>query len=234
MILTIDYSYIQHVTPPRCRKPRPTRFDDGVAEVTICEVTSEQAPVAIISRKLSGLGAEPVRYRWFDGRLWTDTPILDCERRRQDSLYTLPGSTLSLITDSASLTHHALGISVCAWEGKQGIMEYLHAWAADNLLVDGQLYRPAGEPRFVVMTFGLSNNHGGTALLCTDYFNSNIRADAYFSLLEKSAADEYAQQVALERGDTKKFSTDPGYAFEVLIPEAVQWKRPADGGQAEA
>lgn len=232
MILTINYSYIESITPPRCRKPRPARFDDGVAEVTIREVTGAQAPVAIISRKLSEPSAEPVRYRWFDGRLWTETPILDCKRLRRGLPYALPSSTLSLVTDSANLTHHALGIWICVWEGKQGIMEYLHAWASDTLLVDGQLYRPAGEPRFVVMTFGLSNNHGGTALLCTDYFNPNIRADAYFSLVEKPSADEYAKQVALERGDTKKFSTDPGYAFEVLIPEAVQWKRPADGRQA--
>nr|AVE21282.1 Hypothetical protein [Pseudomonas aeruginosa] len=79
---------------------------------------------------------------------------------------------------------------------------------------------------YVVMTFGLSNNHGGTSLHCTDFLNANIKDSSYFSILEFDRALEYARQVAANRGDTIKFSVDPGFEFQVLIPKAVQWKNP--------
>ncbi|MNJ77790.1 hypothetical protein D3C77_753750 [compost metagenome] len=74
------------------------------------------------------------------------------------------------------------------------------------------------------MTFGLSNNHGGTSVLCTDFSNSNIKEEAYFSLLQLEQAQQYAASIASARGDTTSFSADPGFSFEVLIPEAIQVK----------
>jgi len=229
MELTVNYSYVERITPPRCRKPRLQRFNDGVAILSIHEVTAAQAPTAIIvteKDRVTVSGTEQVIYRWFEGRLWTDTAVSGCSRRSEDR-YPVLGPVLNLVNDSAVLSDYPLGIYACAHAGKQGIADYLAGEANDWLIIDGQLHRPAGEPMYVVMTFGLSSNHGGTALMCSDFLNPNIWPEAYFSLLEKEAATEYTMRVARNRGDSVKFSTDPGFQFEVLITEAIQWKNPS-------
>jgi hypothetical protein len=229
MELTVNYSYVEQITPPRCRKPRPQRFDDGVAVLSIREVTAVQAPIAIMGTEKdyeTGADLEPVIYRWFDSRLWTDSTVLYCSRRQPDR-YPSIGQTLNLVNDNTVHSKPQLGIYVCAHEGKVGIAKHLASVANDWLIIDGQMHRPAGEPMYVVMTFGMSHNHGGTAMLCSDFLNSNIESEAYFSLLEKEAATEYTMQVATNRGDSVKFSTDPGFQFEVLITEAIQWKNPS-------
>nr|WP_100549880.1 MULTISPECIES: hypothetical protein [unclassified Pseudomonas] len=236
MELTVKYSYVEQITPPRCRKPRPQRFDDGVAVLSIREVTAEQAPVAIIGREKNfetGEYLEPVSYRLFDGRLWTDSTVSGCTRRCSER-YPAIGPELNLVKDSAMLSHTGLGIYVCVHDGKQGIADYLQGLARDWLIIDGQLCRPAGEPMYVVMTFGLSGNHGGTALLTDDHLNPNIRREAYFSLLELDQAVTHTLLVAGKRGDTVKVSTDPGFQFQVLIPAAIQWKNPAAGADDTA
>lgn len=71
------------------------------------------------------------------------------------------------------------------------------------LLVDGELYKRTAEPRYVVNTFGLGHNHGGTGMLCEYYYNTNISKDNYFSALDGEKAVAYANKVAAGRGDTK-------------------------------
>lgn len=225
MQLTVKYTYVENIIPPRCRNPRRARFDDGLEVVNLREILREAAPVAIISA--SNSSEPPIEYRWFDGQLWTSCSVYGCSRQARtsggtDYDYAAPGTELSLVTDSVSMSRHDLGIFVSVSEGKVAIAEYLHGWAKTLILIDGQVYRPAGEPRYVVMTFGLSNNHGGTAVLCTDISNTNIKAQSYFSVLQFEQAKDYALRIATARGDTTKFSADPGYTFEVLIPEAVR------------
>lgn len=103
MELTINYSYVDQIIPPRCRKPRPQRCDDGVAVLPVREVTSTQAPIAILSREMdheTGEYLEPVAYRWFEGRLWTDCPVSNCSRRRAASYPALP-SALNLVNNNS-------------------------------------------------------------------------------------------------------------------------------------
>lgn len=91
------------------------------------------------------------------------------------------------------------------------------------LLVDGELYTQTTEPRYVVMTFGLGHNHGGTALMVTHHYNPNIRKTAYFNALQGDEAIAYANEKANTRGDTNDVGT-----FEkqivVHLPELVKVK----------
>lgn len=226
MQLTVKFSYAETIVPPRCRNPRRVRFHDGLEVVTLQEIESAAAPVAIISASKEG-GAQPIEYRWFNGQLWTSCHVYGCSRqpytsRGTDYDHPVPDAELSLVTDSVNMSRYDMGISITVTEGKLAIAEYLHTWAQGLIFIDGHLYRPAGEPRYVVMTFGLSNNHGGTAVLCTDISNPNIKEQAYYSVLQLEQAQRYAGEIAAARGDTTKFSPDPGFTFEVLIPEAVQ------------
>jgi hypothetical protein len=229
--ITFAFSYLHSVVPPRCRKARTVRANDGLVTVGIRHIDSAHAPVAIVCHNTEQPAHHPVEYRWFEGRLWTDSTIFCCARdlRSKDgpnASYRLPEQEISLITDSVMLSDSCQGIYVSAYLGKQGVTEYLQVWANDRIIIDGQIFRPAGEPMYVVMTYGLSNNHGGTSMHCTDWLNSNIMESAYFSLLERQKAEAYAHQVADARGDTVKRSVNPGFEFDVRISEAIQWKNP--------
>jgi hypothetical protein len=70
------------------------------------------------------------------------------------------------------------------------------------ILVDGVLYERTSEPRYVVNTFGLGHNHGGTGLFCDYTYNPNIIKDAYFNALQGDEAVAYANLIAQKRGDT--------------------------------
>lgn len=101
------------------------------------------------------------------------------------------------------------------------------------LIIDGAIWEQAGEPRYVVHTFGLGHNHGGTALMVTSHYNDNIPNKNYFSALDGDAAVAYANKVAERRGDTNdvgKFEK----MIEVLIPEAVTIRPLQEHGEGDA
>ena len=100
------------------------------------------------------------------------------------------------------------------------------------LLIDGAVWGESGEPRYVVNTFGLGHNHGGTGLFVDEYYNPNIAASNYFSALDGDKAVAYANKVAERRGDTNdvgKFEK----MIEVLIPEAVTIRPEAEHGEGD-
>lgn len=91
------------------------------------------------------------------------------------------------------------------------------------LLVNGELYRTIGEPMYHISTFGLYNNHGGTALMVVnDYSDSD--PDHYFCALDAELAIAEANRVAAERGDTENIGTFR-QRIVVLLPDAVKVPR---------
>ena len=85
MLVTVRFSYIADVIPPRCRNPRPVRFDNGVEVVTLREIEALAAPVAIISTKADEPVPVRIEYRWFEGQLWTSCNVFGCQRQAQTS-----------------------------------------------------------------------------------------------------------------------------------------------------
>ena len=59
--------------------------------------------------------------------------------------------------------------------------------------------------------------------MLSDYYNSNIARKAYFNLLEREKAIQYATEIATNRGDTKSLPIEPhGPEWQILMPEALQ------------
>lgn len=229
MKLLVLFTCVEQRIPPRCRKPRRVSRDSSV-ELDIREVTAEQAPVAIrVGPEDSSLGFE---YRWFDGRLWTSVnvssvrpPPLAAGGKIWDCM-PVP-SRLDLRGDSA-WSHEHLHRMDATRRDHEAMVASFTVWAADTLIVDGVTYRPAGEPRYVVVTFGLSNNHGGTSVMLTDHYNENLRADRYFGLSERGRAVKVGDEVARDRGDTKSLPMRVlGPEIEVLMPDVLQVWNPA-------
>lgn len=109
-------------------------------------------------------------------------------------------------------------------DNREALMAFARQKASALRVVDGYMHTPAGEPRYVVMTFGLGNNHGGTGMFVHYSYNPNIPNTSYFDALNYEEACLRADAVAKRRGDNKSIPVRPngGHTIEVLIPEAVR------------
>lgn len=237
MNIKVLFGYVKDVVPPRCRKSRTHHFDDGVAEVSIPEVTNEQAPVAIRSTCKVRVSHDDVRevqvdYRYWGGQLWTSVRMCDAQPRGMETGQLTEWDWPAIPSELDLRCKHGPGRNENIYAGffsdtvfvqHDECMDLIRQWSSDHLIVDGVFYRPAGEPRYVVLTFGLGCNHGGTVLMVDSTFNPNIRRDFYFNLFELDKAIEFATKVAESRGDTKNIPMRVnGPKFEVLMPAAIK------------
>lgn len=204
MKLTIPFRYFETVIPPRCRTPREEEHLSEIA-VDIPEVTSEQALIAIKGKKSE--------YRWYNGKLWERFTVSISRRRN------------AKITAKSFKPDYIWG----KCEGGYPLASAQEAILKNTqefLFIDGCAYTAAAEPVYVVQTFGLGNNHGGTSIV-EETINSINRVDStmIFSLLEAADALQMATLVAQNRGDTLSIPRlkKDAKLFKVLIPGAIKF-----------
>jgi len=221
-IVTIkEKYYCAYIPSARSQK---YAFDEveGEIKVSVPSVTAEEAPVAFRLSDYSHKSEGNTELRWYDGKLWRRMTQNDCRCGGDQSDVKADELARKI---SPSMPHsYARSRELC-------IRKYREA-AKDFLLVDGSVWRRSGEPRYVVNTFGLGHNHGGTGLFVEEYYNENIAASNYFSALDGDKAVAYANKVAERRGDTNdvgKFEK----MIEVLIPEAVTIRPEAEHGDGD-
>lgn len=234
MKVKILFSFYEEIVPPRCRKPRPVLFTDGETEIEIREVSANEAPVAMIGRGEVGYGdkAKPfeVVYRWWEQCLWcainTDHGKPRGRYSGRDNYDWPTWPSVVDLRDTYQNSSYDFWLKVPDFyrsTTRDKVEACLQSQANSHLLIDGVPYRPVGEPRYVVMTFGLGQNHGGTAVMQDSYYNSNIANSSYFNLFDRDKAIALATEIATERGDDKSLPITPhGPEWEILIPEAIQ------------
>lgn len=201
--LTASGTYTAMEVPPRCRKPRPVTHDvEASATVTVARI--EDAPVAF---RVQGLD------RTEDIRL------------HGNRLYTRHMSHRS--GEAEPFPHHLDTQQLSLWAQAESELEYRSNLAryADRFLIlrgeDGdQVWTRTGEPRYFVTTFGMSGNHGSTALMTATGDPSGTRADSVFRADDFEAARAHAEDIATRRRDTESLGRFRA-TIEVLIPEAV-------------
>ena len=204
-----------YLPTPRSQK---YAFDQLQADfkVGIVSVTSDEAPVAFRLSDFSHVQDLQTEIRWYAGKCWQ--MYTEWDRSREKAVRVGDFGVDSM----PRLMHVTTPYGVeCT---RQVVQAKLKKAASYWLIIDGKVWEQCGEPRYVVNTFGLGHNHGGTSLFVEHYYNSNIPNKNYFSALDGKLAVRYANYVANRRGDTKdvgKFEE----MIEVLIPEAVT-KRP--------
>jgi len=110
----------------------------------------------------------------------------------------------------------------------QDLQEFLNS----HIVIAGKVYVESPEPRYVVNTFGLGHNHGGTCMFIEHFYNENISKNNYFNALQREEAISYANAVAKRRGD----SNDVGRFGEVrniqvLMPEIIRCNPQKEHGE---
>jgi len=207
--IKVLFGYTESLIPKRCRIARPVEFEDGELTVRIPMVTKKDAPVAIIKNRCWDQ-PKSISYRWWGKKLWVhDENGLPDQINLND--YYQAGINQAFIWSYSCVRHIS----------KREAIKNIKTAAAEHLLIDGDWYKRADEPRYVVMTFGLGRNHGGTSLSWDSHYNPNIGKSRYFNLLQRNEAIELATQIAKRRGDDESLPIH-AETFQVLIKEAIK------------
>lgn len=213
--ITVTGHYEVMEVPPRCRNARLVPYEiETVVHVPV--VAAEDAPLAIESRhddtstgSVSDSEARG-RYRLHRGDLYV------LERRNY-------GDHRPIVAGSDDFRAQTTRSDRSARSADEFAADAAHSYR-HLIIIDGHVWKRDSEPRYVVQTFGLGGNHGGTGLFAATSDNPNIKASAYFRVDQFEQARAYALEVAENRGD---LASVPGLRaqepdFRVLIPEAVR------------
>jgi hypothetical protein len=205
--------YYEPYLPKRCRKLRYEKREE-VLPIGIPSVTSEEAPVAF---RLSDYHYEKMEQktevRAYRGKLY--------ERMTMNDMYAHGG--FDNVKPEQLADHIRIWTTLSTDRTRELVTKEMRKESKKYIVVDGCVWEQCGEPRYVVNTFGLGHNHGGTGLFVEKHYNPNIANRNYFSALDGDKAVTYANQVAERRGDTEdvgKFEK----MIEVLMPEMVKVK----------
>jgi hypothetical protein len=239
MHIESNYTYEVFGIPKGCRNPR-ARYAAGAApfKAEVREISALDAPVAF-RLKVGVLERSTLEIRWFDERLWKRAHVnqtgpkipLDAEHlvAQMHSALALrprsPGPAVAVLDTAHYRRIHSTTEEALITQ----MQDFVHGY----LLIEGVFYTETSEPRYVAQTFGLGANHGGTALLTTAYYNSNLSKKAYFRADALAAASAYATSLAQGRGDDRSLPIEPHSVIEVLIPEAVRCRPDLEAGEGD-
>lgn len=222
MKITAEYTFMEPYLPtPRCRKYR-YREAEGTMEVEVKELTEQDAPVAMKVHQLAwdkdfNRYKKSVDYRFYNHQLYK--PVFFNERVCDGEGFYPVDEFVNSVKRYGKYRVYCYGESRTKELVEQAIREYVDS----HFILNGMVWTRTGEPRYVVNTFGLGHNHGGTAMFVETHYNPNIPKERYFNALEREKAITYANEIAKRRGDTKSIGTFGKYIdIEVLIPETVR------------
>lgn len=227
--VTVFFSYTASVVPPRCRNPRNVAMHDGKVTVTIPRIAKEDAPIAIIATDtMSFKSAEypcvtKTRYKFWNKQLYRE--VCDGYASRE------PDSKLGKITVDRRCTWESYNYDsprIC--DTYEAQIQSIEAFYSQFVMIGNQMAKKAPEPMYVIQTFGLGCNHGGTSLCVDNWYNSNIRWESYYRLDQLKEAMKIKDAVAKGRGDTKDIGRKPYIKFKILIPDAIQANPERDYG----
>lgn len=226
--------YEESYLPKRCRKLRYKECEDYVY-INLKEVNGEDLQLAFEDNSYNGKG----KIYYYKGKLWSEVePPHDNEKQYISEQY---GEQIETALDWL------------IWNNEHGSQFFLFSYDRENngidtsreaaikkakdslkskILVDEKLYETTAEPRYVIITFGLGHNHGGTGMFCEYFYNPNISKNNYFSALDGDKAVAYANYVAQRRGDTKDVGRFEPFII-THIPELVKIKPKKQHGNGD-
>ena len=210
--------YEESYLPPRCRKLRYRECEDYI-NVNLKEVDASELKLAFEDNSYNGKG----KIFFYKNKLWSKV-------ERNHSIAKEYG-TKSALEDLIWIYKNSSRYFRFPWErekygfdtSRDSVIKAVRNGIKNYILIDNELYTVTPEPRYVIITFGLGYNHGGTSMFVEYSYNPNIRKENYFSALDSEKAIAYANKVAVSRGDTN----DVGKFKETIVvhmPEIVKIK----------
>lgn len=244
MKFNVNYYYNQKfLLTKRHRNVRERQIED-VLSVSVTELTADVFPVAFIVHDMQSVQEGMTSYEDYRSEKCDFRMFAEEIRTYKGKLYTpvriTHGAAISTIFEDESYVIHNLEWmtrknwycddgdkfsenSVVIEDNKKEIRQMLRKSAKKYIYFDGKFWSVCSEPRYVINTFGLGHNHGGTGFFIEYGYNSNIPNTNYFNELQRDEAIAYGKSVALGRGDTESVDGLGKYEnIEVIMPEMVK------------
>ncbi len=243
MKLNVNYFYRQRYLPTKRHRKHRERKLSGVTSVTIKELALAEFPVAFIvhdmksvcdgMKSYSEYESEKSVFRMFDEEIRTHkgklyTPIRVTHGAAISTEFVNEQDIINCLEYHArdfwiSETNDYSENSVIVDDNSESVIKILRDKAKNYIFFDGKFWKETNEPRYLINTFGLGHNHGGTGFFIEFHYNPNIPAKNYFNALQRDAAIAYGKAVATKRGDTESVDKIGSYCnIEVLMPEMVK------------
>lgn len=243
MLLAVNLYYTEKYLPSKRHRKLRNKWNLATENIEIKELSDQQAPLAFLVKEHGWRhdDEKPV-FRLFDEEI----------RLYNGKLY--KAIRFSSVSSGScgwmpieQLQYKLSGNKPC-WNNEESftvesiIKESNYKKKKDNLLkraetyfiLDGKVWSESGEPRYVITTFGLGHNHGGTGMFIDYSYNPNIADTNYFNALERKKAFDYANMVAKNRGDTNDVGKfENGMNIIVHVPEAVKCNPKAEHGKGD-
>lgn len=200
MEIRISFDYREVTPASNGKRHSVTTYTDGLLISSIPEVSSQEAPAALIKT----VQGERIEYRHFGGRLWTPDDSITAQAEISTSA---PKSSLEILF---SRQFRRSG-------GRNECISQMNELISNLIAIDGRMHIKADEPFYHVMTFGLGGNHGSTALVVG---STPHDGHSRFNIQDYPAAKQLADMVSSNRRDRVAVSL-PEETFEVIIPEAL-------------
>ncbi len=216
--------YEESYLPPRCRKLRYRECEDYI-NVNLKEVDGSELKLAFEDNSYSGKG----KIYFYKGKLYCKEKMPNMgiveDLRKDGNKINTPLDYLIWCNENCS-TYFFF-----SWDrenygkdtSREAVIKIARQGMKGYILVDGELFGKCTEPRYVINTFGLGHDHGGTGMFCEYHYNPNISKDNYFSALQGEDAVAYANKVAANRGDTKDIGKFKPFII-CHMPELVKVK----------
>lgn len=252
MLFNIEFWNMEKYLPTKRHRKLRERYVKNNMDVEIKEVTEKEFPVAFIVHDYKSVYENAKSYGDFNGN-GEYKMFAEEIRTYNGKLYTpvriTHGIAISLYFEPLEYIKKQIEDYVPYWKGGEDFTEEsiikenkiaecqknIFDKTEDYIIYDGKVWKTCGEPMYVINTFGLGHNHGGTGFFIEYHYNSNISNKNYFNALEREKAIAYGKKVAANRGDTISIEGMGEHdIIEVLIPEMVHRNPQKDHGEGDA
>lgn len=252
MQMEIDFWSTERYLPTKRHRKLRERCVKDNCFVEVEEPADGEFPVAFVVQEYKSVFKDAKSYYDFQGagdyrmfaeeiRVWKD--------RLFQPVRVTHGTAISLHFESLDYIKRALEERCPCWKGGEDFTEksivqesnreelekFVQERAKKYVIFHGVVWKVCGEPMYVINTFGLGHNHGGTGFFITDCYNPNISNQNYFNALEREQAIAYGKRTAANRGDTESVEGMGKHAkIEVLLPEMVKRNPQKEHGEGDS
>lgn len=259
-IISKYYTKQKYLPTKRHRRER-VRTVENTEAVTIREISESEFPIAFIVNEYQSVYEnakthkdfkDDSRYtfkifseeiRTFDGRLFK--PVRYSYGAAISTLFEEPAPYLkhefeeyepssywyTNYSNNTEFSEKSILLEDNICEKKQELFEKTKHYVICN----GVVWKECEESMYLINTFGLGHNHGGTGFFIQYSYNSNISNKNYFNALQREQAIAYGKQIALNRGDTDSVEgLGDSKDIEVFMPEMVKRNPQKEHGEGDS
>lgn len=245
MKMNVQFFYKQEYLPTKRHRKLRSRYVCEEIDVDVKELTAETFPVAFLIHDCESVCEGMKSYSDYDNvksdyRMFTEE-IRTVNGKLYKPVRITHGAAIStLFEDLEEVIKNAVrrrfhrypsemggydfsADTVVKTDDREDCISEINGILESYVIYDGKAWEECREPMYVINTFGLGHNHGGTGFFIEYFYNDNISKKNYFNALQRDEAIAYGKAVALGRGDDKSVDGMGDYdIIEVLMPEMVK------------